>query len=136
MRNKKNEIEPVKLPSAVADMYLALYNEWDLRPLAGISTSPLLESDGTVRDSDGYDADRQLWCSNIPALSLHNLPTDGDAEAALRKLRHPFRTFPFADAGRKSEGSATVEVVDLNQPPALDESSFLMALLTATCRSS
>ena len=136
IRNKKNEIEPVKLPYAVADMYLALYNEWGLRPLAGMSTSPLLEPDGTVRDSEGYDADRQLWCSNIPALSLHRRPADGDAAAALRKLRHSFRTFAFADAVRKSEGSATVDVVDLDQPPALDESIFLMALLTAICRSS
>lgn len=136
MRSKKNEIKPVKLPYAVADMYLALYNEWGLPPLAGISTSPLLEFDGTVRDSEGYAPDRQLWCSNIPALSLQRRPTDGDADAALRKLRHSFRTFPFADAVRKSDGSPTVEVVDLDQPPALDESAFLMALLTATCRSS
>ena len=93
--SKKN-IVPVQLPYAVADMYLAMNNEWRLPPLAGISSSPRLEPDGTVRTSSGYDSASQLWCSNIPALSLQSRPTDRDAKAALQELRKAFRTFPFS----------------------------------------
>jgi len=39
----------VTLPFAVADIYLAMNGDWQLRPLAGITSSPLLEDDGTIR---------------------------------------------------------------------------------------
>ena len=97
MPDAKGDCHPVPLPYAVADMYLAMRGDWGLRPLSAISLSPLLEVGGCVRAFEGYDAVRELWCANIPTLSLKERPTNDDAKAALRTLRYAFRTFPFAD---------------------------------------
>ena len=65
---------------------------------------------------------------------MQDQPTGSDAEKSLVTLRGAFKTFPFADAARKRDGSG-VEIVDLDQPPGQDESAFLVALQTAICRS-
>ena len=132
---RKGEQNPAPLPSAVADIYLAMNGDWQLRPLAGITSSPLLEDDGTIRAKEGYDPQRKLWCSRIPPITVQDQPTGSDAEKSLVTLRGAFKTFPFADAARKRDGSG-VEIVDLDQPPGQDESAFLVALQTAICRSS
>jgi hypothetical protein len=127
---------PVTLPDRVAQMYLDMCGEWDLPPLTGVSTSPLLSADGSVRVADGYDPATGLWCRGVPMLRLLARPSRADAEAALAVLRETFRTFPFADAPRRWDLSLLVEVVDLACPPGRYESAFLNALLTAVCRAS
>jgi hypothetical protein len=95
-----------------------------------------------------------------PYALCHPTPTLRDAESALQRIRQMFRTFPFADSpriliadlkGSECIGStgiiggltsnslgelSSIEVVDIDQPPALDESAFLCSLLTAVCRPS
>ena len=90
----------VTLPDRVAQMYLDMVGEWRLLPLVGVSTSPLLSEDGTVRIAEGYDCKTGLWCCGIPQLRLPSRPSRVDAEVALSLLRRAFRTFPFADALR------------------------------------
>ena len=69
---------PVTLPDRVAQMYLDMSGEWDLPPLAGVSTAPLLSVDGNVRAADGYDSVTSLWCCSIPsaeaAVTRHLVP--------------------------------------------------------------
>jgi putative DNA primase/helicase len=127
---------PVTLPDRVAQMYLDMSGEWDLPPLTGISASPLLSADGSVRVADGYDPATGLWCCGVPRLKLPARPSRADAEAALAQLREAFRTFPFSDAPRRWDLSLAVEVVDLARPPGRDESAFLNGLQTAVCRAS
>lgn len=115
-------------------MYLHLRGEWGLRPLAGITTAPVLSADGAVRSTEGYDPESQLWCAKVPKLQIPERPSREQAEAAFRVLRETFRTFPFADAPRIHDQSLGAEVVDLDQPPFLDESTFLVGLVTAICR--
>jgi putative DNA primase/helicase len=115
-------------------MYLHLRGEWGLRPLAGITTAPVLSADGAVRSTEGYDPESQLWCAKVPSLQIPERPSREQAENALHLLRTAFRTFPFADAPRCKDKGLGVEVVDLAQPVGLDESSFLVGLLTAICR--
>src|SRR5215831_6711820 len=44
------------LPKDVAQLYLhGLEGQWGLRPFNGISTAPLLGSDGGIRSANGYD---------------------------------------------------------------------------------
>ena len=124
--------KPVTLPDRVAQMYLEMH-EWSLRPLAGISTAPLLSSDGSMRTVQGYDSQTHLWCTNVLPVDVPERPTKNDAAEALELLRATFQTFPFADAKRLLNGR---DVVDLNEPPEHDESAFLIALVTAVCRPS
>jgi hypothetical protein len=127
---------PVTLPDRVARMYLEMVGEWNLPPLAGISTAPLLAANGGARKAEGYDPATGLWCCKVPRLRLPKRPRRDRAEAALKLLRKTFRTFPFADAIRRYDPVLCVSVVDLDHPPGFDESGFLVGLLTAICRAS
>jgi hypothetical protein len=115
-------------------MSLAMAHEWKLRPLVGICTAPLLAVGGSIRTAEGYDRGTRLWCANVPTLQVPESPRRADAEAALRRLRKAFRTFPFADAVRNMDFELGAEVVDLDRAPGRDESAFLVGLLTAVCR--
>jgi hypothetical protein len=127
---------PVTLPYSVANMYLDMAGEWDLPPLVGFSAAPLLADDGSVRSNHGYDHVTGLWCCEIPPLKLADRPCFADAEAALKLLREMFQTFPFNDAPRCRAPSLDFEITDIRNPPGRDESTFLVALLTAVCRPS
>jgi hypothetical protein len=82
--DSKGTWKPITLPDRVAGMYLDMADEWDLPPLAGVGTTPLLSADGNVRGADGYDPETGLFCSHVPMLTLPMHPTRTDAEAALR----------------------------------------------------
>jgi hypothetical protein len=97
---------------------------------------PSARSGRRIRDISGYDRETGLWCCKVPKLEVPERPRFADAQAALRLLRHKFRTFPFADAARGYDPELNVEVVELSKPPGRDESAFLVALLTAVCRPS
>ena len=85
----------------------------------------------------GYDPVTQLWCANVPTLRIPERPTRAEAEAGLRLLRETFRTFPFSDASRrKDEATRRSRSLNLDQRPGMDESTFLVGLLTAICRPS
>jgi hypothetical protein len=132
--NPEGKRSPITLPERVAKMYLDMVGEWNLPPLAGISTAPLLTADGGVQYAVGYDRATGLWCCKVPQLRIPEHPRLEDARAALRSLREAFKTFPFADAVRRYDPILGVEVVDLEHSPGRDESAFLVALLTAICR--
>jgi hypothetical protein len=116
-------------------MYLDM-GEWNLQPLSGITTTPVLAADSRIRDVAGYDPETGLWCCRVPELIVPERPNFADAESAVRRLRATFTTFPFADAVRRHDTNLNVDVVDLAKRPGRDESAFLVALLTAICRPS
>jgi hypothetical protein len=122
------------LPPQMARMYLGWRGEWGLSPLNGVTTTPLLSEDGSIRAARGYDTATGLWCERVPDVgdSVPLRPTRAEAEAALALLRDAFKTFCFADAGTIKNGD--IRVVDQTEPPGMDESSFLTALLGAVCR--
>jgi hypothetical protein len=130
------ELVPVTLTDRVARMYLHMPDDWHLQPLVGITTAPILGPDGTVRAGTGFDPETELWCANVPPVNVQQCPTRAETEAALHALREPFRTFPFADAKRRPDKDLDVDVVDIDYPPGLDESAYLVGLLTAVCRPS
>ena len=133
--NRQGELVDITLPERVARMYLDI-GEWNLRPLAGVTTAPVLVADGNIRDVEGYDAETGLWCCKVPQLVVPERPNLEDCKAALRSLRATFKTFPFADAKRRRDPLLNVDVVDLAESAGRDESAFLVALLTAICRPS
>jgi hypothetical protein len=125
---------PTTLPTRVARMYLAMSGEWNLPVLAGISTAPVLASDGSIRAFDGYDPRTRLWCANVPPLQIPDVPDRADAGAAFRRLRQTFQSFPFAKSVRRFDPRLGFDVVDLEHAPGEDESALLVGLMTTVCR--
>lgn len=127
-----------RLPRPLAVMYLDWRGEWRLPPLNGIAAAPMLQDNGTISSTEGYDSASGMWCENVPDLAglVPERPTKPDAAAALRLIRETFKTFCFADAAMIEPPTRGVPVVDLSRPPGRDESAFLVALLTAVCRPS
>jgi hypothetical protein len=134
---KKGDEVDVGLPYSIARMYLDWQGEWQLPPFNGVASAPLLQDDGTINSTQGYDAASGMWCEDVPNLAgrVPERPTRDEAEAALRLIRETFKTFCFADAVTLEDTSG-VSIVDTSKAPGRDESSFLVALLTAVSRPS
>jgi hypothetical protein len=125
----------VTLPLSVARLYLNMTGDWELPVLKGTSSAPLLSGDGSISCSSGYDRPRGIWCmgfSGSPQVVAQ--PSFAEAKASLLLLRQTFASFPFADSVRVDTDENPS--VDLAQNPGMDESAFLIALLTALCRPS
>lgn len=120
----------------LARLYLGLADH-GLRPLRGITHTPMLAPSGAIADGNGYDPVSQRLCADVPpvAADVPARPTLRQARAALLILRRLVRTFPFADAIRVRDAAGN-ETVDLAQPPGGDETAALAALLTSICRPS
>jgi hypothetical protein len=134
---KKGDEVDVGLPYSIARMYLDWQGEWQLPPFNGVASAPLLQDDGTINSAQGYDVASGMWCEDVPNLAgrVSEFPTRDEAKAALRLIREIFKTFCFADA-ETLEDTSGVLIVDTDKAPGRDESSFLVALLTAVCRPS
>lgn len=125
-----------RLPRTFAVMY-ADAGEWGLPPFNGVAAAPLLREDGSIFCSVGYDASSGMWLDGIPPLEgqVPQNPTKDDAARALLMLRSTFSTFSFADADMSVDVEGTARV-DLQLPPAHDESALLTAIVTGVCRPS
>lgn len=126
-----------RFPRPLAVAYLDWHGEWQLPPLNGIASTPLLRADGAITGVNGYDRLTGFWLENVVDISSLVLarPTRSDALAALQLLRATFATFCFADAAMVPKPS-DASTVDLTSPPGHDETALLVALLTAVCRPS
>lgn len=136
---KKDEFEEKDVAMSYSLAKLILHGgEWELPPLHGITTGPVLDDAGGIWCHDGYHAETGLWCDAPPDIGrkVKARPTRDDASAALFMIRSYFHTFPFADAIRIRHAALGVDVVDLTKPPGAHESAFLAALLTGACRPS
>jgi energy-coupling factor transporter ATP-binding protein EcfA2 len=127
-----------RLPRNLAVMYLEWRGAWNLPPLNGIASAPMLTGDGAIHSAEGYEPATGMWRENVPDLSglIPENPTDTEAAAALRLIRETFKTFCFADAETLFDPTSGIELVDTSTPPGRDESGFLAALMTAVCRPS
>src|SRR5262249_8654987 len=56
IRYKDGERLEVTLLDKVAELYLAMPEDWRLRPLVSFANSPMLRDDGTIHCENGYDA--------------------------------------------------------------------------------
>jgi hypothetical protein len=133
---KKEKIR-ITLSNDIANLYLhGLQGQWGLKAFNGITTAPILGDDGSLRTGSGYDEASGLWCCQIPAVNVPEEPSEAQAKVALAALRQFFRTFAFADATTIRNAALGVDVVNPEAPIGLDESCFLVALMTAVCRAS
>jgi hypothetical protein len=141
VNSKKPGAAPEKIKTTlstdIANLYLrGLQGRWGLKPFNGITTAPILAGDGSFRTVSGYDEKTGLWCHNIPAVNVPARPTEAQAKASVDALRYFFRTFAFADAEMNRDPSLNVDVINPDAPIGLDESSFLVSLMTGVCRAS
>ncbi|MBI1338474.1 MAG: hypothetical protein GC164_16145 [Phycisphaera sp.] len=78
--------------------------EWPgIRPLNGISTAPLLRSDGTVADTSGYDRGTGMLLeipTDLPSIPEH--PTHAQARASAARLLSLVEDFYFEDDVHKA----------------------------------
>ena len=100
-------------------MYLDWRGEWRLPPLNGIASAPLLQDDGAINSTQGYDLTTGMWCENVPDLNglVSAKPTMDDAAAALRLIRETFKTFCFADTETIEPATGGVATVDTSEDP-------------------
>src|SRR5262249_43653071 len=127
-----------RLPRSFAVMYLDWRGEWRLPGFCGIATAPPLADAGTIQSAPRDAPTSGMWAESVPDLTalVPDRPTKADVVSSLRLIRETFKTFCFADAETIDDVAAGVPVVDVSKPPGRDESSFLVALLTAVCRPS
>lgn len=128
----------IQLPVSIARMYLEGGDHSLLPPINGITSTPLLKSNGDIVVGNGYDLASGMFRVNVPEIAklIPDAPTKEQASEALSKVRNAFKTFCFADAEYQPCWDEECDVVDQTRPPGLDESAFLHALLTAVCRPS
>jgi hypothetical protein len=126
--------EFITLPNRVARLFLNANGRRGLQPLRGICAAPLLSEGGSIRCEAGYDRTTGFWCVGVDLPPLPEHPTEENAQESLRLIRSRFATFPFADAVRIASHAGSV--VDLTKAPAVDETTFILGLMTAVCRPS
>src|SRR5262245_43741085 len=81
-RMVKDKKVDITLSKDIANLYLqGLVGQWGLKPFNGITTAPILASDGSFRTGAGYDEATGLWCHQIPAVNVPEWPTKAQAKA-------------------------------------------------------
>lgn len=87
--------------------------EWPgIRPIVGLSESPILRPDFSIASASGYD--RATGVVLIPSCSFPagpEHPTQADAAAALARLVEPFDDFPFESPAAKMVAIAAILTV-------------------------
>ncbi|HEY6461143.1 MAG TPA: bifunctional DNA primase/polymerase [Polyangiaceae bacterium] len=83
--------------SETAIMPMLAYGRWrEIRPISGLTESPIFRPDGTIMQEAGYDpATGYLFRPSIEYPRVPDQPTQDDAKAALAKLQHVFCDFPY-----------------------------------------
>jgi putative DNA primase/helicase len=109
-------VSPPALPLAI----LIKRRSWKLRPVVGVTTTPLLRFDGSVFSEPGYDPETSVYLMPDPRLKLPDMskkPSKDDALEAVEKVVNPL----LAEFAFKGD---------------LDRSVAYSALLTGLLRSS
>ncbi len=142
-RTEKGRVE-TSFPDRAADlMFVIPPDEWPLPAITGVTSGPVVRLDGSIRTAPGFDAESGLFICDSPDLQELKVPENPigqDARTSLHAIRRAFRTHAFADRKTVEEqfkfkdAAVVIEVVDIKQPPGLDESAYLHMLLTAPLR--
>ena len=107
MRSRKwRDVDP---PGGVVQTIMARDDSWGFRRLDGVATTQTLRSDGSVVDTEGYDAATHTVFMGLPPMTpLPAKLSRRDAEQALRLLQGLLAEFPFVDEKGRSVALAAL----------------------------
>jgi hypothetical protein len=92
------KVVPCDCPPQIPKTILSMRGAWGLPKLEGITTTPTITPTGRVIETDGHDAETDLYL-HFPAshgwLGIPEHPTENDVKNAIQALWHPFEKFPF-----------------------------------------
>jgi hypothetical protein len=95
----EDKFKPVDPPPKYANGLRVRMGEWRFPTLVGIASTPTMARGGRVLQEPGFDPESGLLLAfeadAFPRVPEN--PTWDDARAAMDKLQHPLRGFPFAD---------------------------------------
>lgn len=98
-KRSKNGRVRFPAPMMLANHYLAREDKWTIPALRGVIEAPTLRSDGSVIETEGYDAESGLLLdfkgTKFPPISEE--PTEREIADALDLIKTPFKAFPFVD---------------------------------------
>jgi putative DNA primase/helicase len=99
---KKKDWRDSRPPADVVGALLSRGDWSGVRPLLGVTESPILRPNGTIRQERGYDAETgHLYLPNADYLPIPERPTQDDAKRSLAMLEHVFCDFPHVDRAHK-----------------------------------
>lgn len=96
---RQNDWIPCGPPPAVGEALLAAPDTTAARPLAGVTSMPLLRRDGSIRTEPGYDAASGMFVFEPPPMPpIPDRPNRAEALAAVHRIdQNILAGFPFAD---------------------------------------
>lgn len=91
------------LPPGVVVQALLARGEWQgSRTLVGVTETPILRPDGTIRQDRGYDASTgYLYLPSCAYPHIPEDPTQDDAKRALERLQYVFADFPYVSEAHR-----------------------------------
>jgi putative DNA primase/helicase len=90
-------------PKEIAEMIISMTGLWTFRTISGIISTPTLRFDGTILREQGYDPITHLYLeSRVTLPPMPAVPTQADAEKALKLLKGLLAEFPFVNAASMS----------------------------------
>ena len=98
--NRDGSFSPKDPYHKYAETLMARIGAWDFSELRGVIETPTIDDCGRVVQQPGFDEDTSLYVAIDPSAfpPVPDAPTREDAMAALEKIEHPLRGFPFVDA--------------------------------------
>jgi phage/plasmid primase-like uncharacterized protein len=107
-RRDDGALPRINAPLNVAETLLAR-GQWRLRPLVAVIDAPTMRADGSLLDAPGYDAKTGLLLElGAQFGAVPELPTRGDAQAALERLGALVAGFPFVGPADRAVWLASV----------------------------
>lgn len=93
---RQNTVVATDCPQDLPRLVLAQRGGWGLRKLRAVISAPILRPDGSILQTKGFDPVTGLYLDLQPDVLIGTKPTQLEVVAALQRLWHPYKEFPFA----------------------------------------
>jgi len=104
-------------PPNVISEHMITFADQNVSAIDTLSRIPTIRGDGTIHDTEGYDAKSRIWYA--PELKLEPVPerpTDSDVRRAKATIMEPFNQFPFVEDAGSIAGTVACLVDQIVRP--------------------